>query len=207
MKRQLNISRLITILLALALAVIMAVGSTFSWYSRTPATVNKTDVKTMNYSVTGKVNAPRTAQMKTYLGVEDNGEFTYNNEVPSSVLFEKGENIKYFKTDIDITNNGDALVSLYLQGLTYTKLGQNFSIGVINPEKTLKSYTADSANDVFIKNYACICDNILIPTDTDDDGQDFDSDFTVYWYIKFESPNENDDPCTLSLGKMHLVYN
>lgn len=207
MKRQLNISRLITILLALALAVIMAVGSTFSWYDRTPATVNKTDIKTMNYSVTGKVNAPRTAQMKTYLGVEDNGEFTYNNEVSGSVLFEKGENIKYFKTDIDITDNGDALVSLYLQGLTYTKLGQNFSIGVINPEKTLKSYTADSANDVFIKNYACICDNILIPTDTDDDGQEFDSDFTVYWYIKFESPNESDESCTLSLGKMHLLYN
>lgn len=207
MKRQLNISRLVTIVSALALAVIMAVGSTFSWYNRPQNTADVSNVKKLNYSVTGKVNAPRSVQMKTYLGIEDKGEFTYNDEVSTSVAFSAGENIKYFKTDIDITNNGDALVSLYLQGLTYSNLGEKFSIGIINPEKTLKKYSVTGATGVYVKDFVCISDNVVIPTDMDDDGQEFDSDLTVYWYIKFDNPNDKADIRELNLGKMHLVYN
>lgn len=205
MKRQLNITRLISYIAVFALVVIMAVGSTFSWYPRTTNSTDET-VKSLNYSVSGKVNSTSVKTIITYAGDNDNGKITYTDEASGAITALPGK-VNYFKTVIadkdpatdNINNAGDSIVSLYLKGLTLkSNMGGTIHVGIVTPEKTYTLYTGstDAETGYIVVPTICIEDNVVISSGGSTE---------VEWFIQVDSSYEGSG--TIELGGMYVMYN
>lgn len=177
MKRGSNIFRLFSHIFVIVLVLIMSVAFTFSWYAPkiTESTGNELD-----YKINGKTNKIEGCSIKTYGSTNDNGIIKYLDVelTDFKATIPSGGNSVYYRTVISNNNTGDALVSLYTNGVK----GDAF-IGVYSPEKT---YEKPSGTPF------CIADNIVIPNA---------GSVTVYWYIS------GAEGATVEFEDLFVAYN
>lgn len=175
MKKEYFLRRALTVTLVLALVATMAVFSVFSWYDRT-ARADETG-KVLSYTQTGKVNNYSGIKFETYAGTYNNGEVTYSETALSGAVDVKEGEVNYFKTVlIDTANAGGAVVSLYLKDFSYnTGMGEKVYIGLVNPEKTYKSYTGVVSGSNRVISNLCLEDNIIVPNN---------GVIEVQWFVK-----------------------
>ena len=198
MKKQGKNLKLFSHILILSLVVIIAVAATFSWYNRSVPSGGEGNL--LKYSQSGKVNG-NGCSIKTYAGTDDKGKVTYSavelNE-SSGALKTKPGAVNYFKTEI--TSTVDGTVSVFLENFSYDKtLGNgNVKIGIIQPEKTYKSFTttSSSSGDSYIASNICLEDNLMITSG---------NTIEIYWFVQVGSSTANEG--NITLGTMHIVYN
>ena len=199
MKRQLNIFKVISCLAVLALVMIIAVGSTFSWYNRSISnTVQAND--DLKYSVSGARINGCNATATTYTGTCNNGEFTFSDTAwdGTSDITVPTNGVVFFKTNVKNANTGKSVVSLYFEDFAYSNaLGSAFHVGLISPEKTFKGESKTATTSDYEFDWVCLEDNIVLNANESVD---------VYWYISFDGMSLTSDN-TINPGKIHLDYN
>ncbi len=200
--KKLNNLRLLTIVAVLALAILIAVGSTFSWSPRTVDSTDTNSYRNFNYEFSGRVNylGLKDVAPVTYEGISENGDIDYSETPVSGEVTLSGENIKYFKTVIDnkVQNQGSALFSLYVDGMKFTQsLGANINVGIFTPEKTYDTtlVEATGANGYYNVNRFCLEDNLFVANN---------SECVVYWFVKFDSAPAD---AKLDIGNIQIVCN
>lgn len=204
MKKQGKNLKLFSHILILSLVVIIAVAATFSWYNRSVPSGGEGNL--LKYSQSGKVNG-NGCSIKTYAGTNDKGKVTYSDTeltASSEALTTAPGAINYFKTVIksEVTGSdaAEGTVSVYLENFSYDKtLGNgNVKIGIIQPEKTYKSFTttSSSSGDSYIASNICLEDNLMITSG---------NTIEIYWFVQVGSSTVNEG--NITLGTMHLVYN
>ena len=198
MKKHINNPKLISHILILALALSIAVVATFSWYNRSTSSAGEGN--SFKYTQSGNING-KGGTVTTYAGTSDNGKITYSTESLTSgsdALSTEPGALNYFKTVItDESSSGDSLVSLYLRDFTYSSsMGESIHIGLIQPEKTYKQYTATVSGDNCVIDSICLEDNIFIQKG---------GTVEVYWFVEVDG--SYDGTGSIELGNLHLVYN
>lgn len=198
MKKHISNPKLISHILILLLALSIAVVATFSWYNRSTSTAG--DGNRFTYTQSGNING-KGGSVATYAGTSDNGKVTYSTELLTSTagtLSTEPGALNYFKTVItDESTSGDSLVSLYLKDFTYSStMGESIHIGLIQPEKTYKQYTATTSGSNCVIDSICLEDNIFIENG---------GTVEVYWFVEIDA--EYDGTGSMELGNLHLVYN
>lgn len=180
-------------ILILALVLVIAVGATFSWYSRTGSSAGVG--RLFEYTQSGNVNG-KGGTLATYVGTNNNGVITYSTEeltkTGASVTTEPGS-LNYFKTVItDEGSEGDSMVSVYLEDFTFSSgMGNSIRIGLTQPEKTYKQFSSTSTTIDSV----CLEDNIFIKEG---------GTVEIYWFIEIDSSYTGNG--TINLGTIHLVY-
>ncbi len=196
MKKNKNNYKLISHIAVLAMVVMLAVTSTFSWYSRTTNNDSSPTAGVLKYERSGNINGEG-GTLQTYVGTKNsNGQITYDNKLTGNISTEPGA-VNYFKTVITDKSSGDSLVSLYLKNLMCTKsLGNKIKIGILQPEKTYKEITADveSPNICTFKDIPLI-DNVQIKMGTT---------IEIFWFIEIQESALYAG--SISLGTLHLIY-
>ena len=197
MKKSRSNLKVLSHIAVLALVLVIAVVATFSWYNR--STVTETGYL-LKYSQSGNVNGSG-GEIHTYAGTNNDGVVTYSttevSETSGGISTEPGS-VNYFKTVItDESNTGESMVSLYLEGLSYTKsLGNSVKVGIIQPEKTYKKYTSTLSGNNYNASRICLIDNVYVENN---------GTVEVYWFIEI---NKNlTTTGSINLGTLHLVYN
>lgn len=190
MKNRISFLRVLSCIAVLVLALVMVVGTTFSWYDRSQKQGKTANL--MEYKLTSaKVNGSG-CTFATYLGTDTNGIVEYSDTAATgTVTLNKGE-LTYFKTVItNGTNTGMAVVSLNLKN---APVSSSIHIGVTEPEKTYKPFTGidNSTNSTVV----CIEDNIdLIYNGTQD----------VYWFI--DVPASYSGTVEINPSNLYVTYN
>lgn len=200
MKKHINNPKLISHILILALALSIAVVATFSWYNRSTSSAGEGN--SFKYTQSGNINGEG-GTVTTYAGTSDNGKITYSTEpltLSSGALSAEPGSLNYFKTVIEDKSTvgaGDSLVSLYLENFTYSSsMEESIHIGIIQPEKTYKQYTATVSGDNCVIDSICLEDNIFIENN---------GTVEVYWFVEVDG--SYDGTGSIDLGNLHLVYN
>lgn len=174
--------RLFSLLTIFTLIILMAVASTFSWYS--PTSVTDTG-NALYYNIEGKINRNSGCKFLTYQGSKLDGLLIYNEfqplRGPQSVLISSENDVAYYKTIIANDNNGPAMISLYVNSISCTD-GEAY-VGISSPEKTYVK--ADG-------NLVCIEDNLVIPNE---------GTVEVYWYVGAKTG------ATVTFGDLLIEYN
>ena len=203
MKNEKGNLRVISHIAVLILATILVVGSTASWYDRTPTSPGITNKLT--YSQTANINNGSDILIETYVGTNDNGIVTYDTTLASSdnIVAEPGA-VNYFKTVLtDQSNDGDSIVSLYLKSLTCSNLSDgDIHIGILGPEKTYKSYDGNFVDGKYIVNTICIEDNVLVENNTSTANP---KTTEIYWFV--ETNVSADKKGSLTLGDLYIAAN
>lgn len=198
MKKSEQKSKMISHILIMAMTLIMAVAATFSWLPRNPAASLGTG-NMLKYTQSGEINGSG-GEVHTYAGTNDNGVITYSDtELSSDSVTAAPGKVNYFKTVIqDNTTNGNkSVVSVYLENLKFsTDMGNDFHIGLTEPEKTYKSFNATAQGEYNVISSLCLEDNIII--------QKGDA-WEIYWFISVDGNYSGNG--TIVLDTMHLVYN
>lgn len=192
-------SKLFSHLLIFVLVLIIAVGATFSWYNRSVVSKAGTG-NLLTYEQTGSVNGEG-GSIQTYAGTNDNGKITYSTEelsVSSDAVSTEPGALNYFKTVItNGESSGDSIVSVYLENFSYSNsLGESVYIGILQPEKTYKNYSATLSDSEYKVNSICLEDNIPISKS---------GTVEIYWFV--EVGKDVTQNGSIQLGTMHLVYN
>ena len=204
MKNEKGNLRVISFIVVMILATILVVGSTASWYDRTPTSAGTTNK--LKYSQSAKINNGSTISVETYVGKNNNGVITYETKLSDVNSIESvSGSVNYFKTVLtDQSNKGDSIVSLYLKSLSCSNLTNNdIHIGILGPEKTYKSFVGNAVNGNYVVNSACIEDNVLVKNNTS-----IDSDLKhteIYWFVE-TNVNANAKG-TIVLGDLYVVAN
>ena len=199
MKKQMINTKLLSHILILSLVMIIGVTATFSWYNRSVSSDGETG-NLLKYSQSGKVNG-NGCTIKTYAGTEDKGKITYSdNELSTSsetLTTAPGAN-NYFKTEIKSEGTADGTVSVYLENFSYDKtLGSgSVNVGIIQPEKTYKSFSTAESGSVYSASKICLEDNLMVTSG---------STIEIYWFVEVGSSTTGSG--NITLGTMHLVYN
>lgn len=202
MKKNTSSFNLVSRLAILLLVLLLAVGTTFSWYDRTKRGDGESYL--LDYEVSGKINTGLTGvSVETYVGTKKNGIVKYNDVpltvsgVGESVTTNSGE-VTYFKTVIqDTANSGDSLISLYLSQFSCaSKMGSKIHIGVVGPEKTYNEYQGTISGSDYVIQPMLIEDNILLKNN---------SIVEVYWFMSVDESYSGDG--TVSLGVPYVVNN
>lgn len=187
MKKELRLTKALTLAALLMLALLITVTSTFSWYPRTSSTTSAT--LKLNYERTDQVSGIGTKTVKTYLGTQSNGHVTYaaTELAANSAVPVNNDKIYYFKTVItDTSSVGDSVISLYLDKITASV--SSIQIGLTSPEKTYKTATLTGGS---VSNY-CLEDNIIISSQ---------GSVEIYWFIKYTGS------LSFTLGNFYYVNN
>lgn len=197
MKKQSRNTKLLSHILILSLVMIIAVTATFSWYNRSVSSDGETG-NMLKYSQSGNVNGEG-GTIKTYAGTNDNGKVTYSDKelsTSSDALTSKPGAINYFKTVI--TSMTDSTVSVYLENFSYERsLGSgNVKIGIIQPEKTYKSFSTTASGSAYNVSRICLEDNLMVTSG---------GTIEIYWFVEVGSGTTGSG--NITLGTMHLVYN
>lgn len=197
MKKQNTNIKLFSHILILSFVMIIAVTATFSWYDRSVSTGGETG-NVLKYSQSGNVNGEG-GTIKTYAGTNNNGKVTYlDKELSTSsvALTSAPGAINYFKTVI--TSMTDSTVSVYLENFSYAKsLGSgNVKIGIIQPEKTYKSFSTTPSESAYNISKICLEDNLMVKSG---------GTIEIYWFVEVGSGTTGSG--NINLGTMHLVYN
>lgn len=202
MKKQGKKMKLFSHILILSLVVIIAVAATFSWYNRSVQSYGEGNL--LKYSQSGNVNG-KGCTIKTYAGTNDKGKVTYGDTeltASSEALTTAPGAINYFKTVItsEVTDPdaAEGTVSVYLENFSYAQtLGSgNVNIGIIQPEKTYKSFSTTQSGSSYIASNICLEDNLLITKGSTKE---------IYWFVEVGSSTVKEG--NITLGTMHLVYN
>lgn len=197
MKKEKGNLRLMSLLAILALVLLMAVASTFSWYNRTQSA--DAEARILDYKQTGKVNSVGSAEVATFEGTLDNGIVSYSDTALASdaAVTAKSGQVNYFKTVITDTANSSSLVSLYLNNITCTSdMGSSLHIGIVEPEKTYKQFTGTVTGESFIVDTLCVEDDLILESG---------STVEVYWFVEIDADYTSEG--TINLGTQYLVYN
>lgn len=197
--KKLNNLRLLTIVAVLALAILITVGSTFSWSPRYVDNSDSNIYRNFNYSFTGRINNITLEATVTYEGINEKGKITYNEEPLGSdaTVTLNNENIKYFKTVVKNENFGSALFSLYIDGMKYSQSLGNISVGIFTPEKTYDTTPTETntADNYFAVNRFCLEDNLYVKNN---------EECVVYWFVKFDNaPAE----AKIDIGTVQIICN
>ena len=204
MKKYSN-SKLFSHILIFALVLLIAVGATFSWYNR-PEPSSAGSGNLLTYNQTGNINGEG-GSIQTYAGTNDNGKITYSTEELSvsadSISTEPGA-LNYFKTVItNGASSGDSMVSVYLENFRYSSsLGDSVHIGIIQPEKTYKKYSAVLSGSEYKADSICLEDNIPLKGYNAEAGT---GTVEIYWFVEVDK--NVTESGSIQLGTMHLVYN
>lgn len=181
----------------LLMALLVAVGSTFSWYDRNETASANAHV--MNYSKSGKItsNSPKT--IRTYLGTDTDGIITYSDTELSGNVTALPNKLMHFKTVIEDTGNaGESNISLYIGGLTCTtNLGGAYHIGLTSPEKTYKPVTGSTDGDFIKTEKICLEDNLTVASN---------GSVEIYWFIKVDKTDFT-GAGTITLDSLYTVFN
>lgn len=202
MKKNRSSYNLISRIAILSLVLLLAVGSTFSWYDRTKR--DDETGNTLKYSVAGSVNANvNKVTVDTFLGTKEDGIVSYSKSaIPTSgvntdIDTNPGE-LTYFKTVIsDKGNAGDFLISLYLSQFSCrSDMGDKVHIGIIGPEKTYNQYTGVSSGLSYIVEPMLIEDNLYLKSN---------GSIEVYWFIEVDASYSGTG--VVNLGVPYVVNN
>lgn len=197
MKKGNMVRKLATCCVVWLMALLVAVGSTFSWYDR--SVTADANARILNYSQSGRItsNAPKT--IRTYLGTENGGVITYSDAELSGNVTVLPNRPVYFKTVIEDSGNvGESNISLYSKGFTCTaNLGNAYHIGLLSPEKTCKAVTASASGNVFQMDRICIADNLTVPSN---------GSVEVCWFIQVDNPDFSGTG-TLTPEILYTVFN
>lgn len=192
MKNRISVLRVLSCIAVLVLALVMVVGTTFSWYDRTKGE-DKTAYK-IEYSQSGKVTAVG-CTFETFLGTNTDGVVEYSETASTGTITlgadEEKSKLTYFKTVItNDANAGDAIVSLNLKD---APVSNALHVGIIEPEKTYKPFTGiDSTTNASV---VCIEDNIELANNGEQ---------PIYWFIEVPAGYSSD--LTINLDNLYVVY-
>lgn len=204
MKKNRSSYNLISRIAILSLVLLLAVGSTFSWYDRTKRDDEEGHVLSYTLSENCKVNTGlKDVSVNTYLGTKENGIVKYSEDplttsgVGENVTTVSGE-ITYFKTVIKDNNNaGDSLVSLYLSQFSCaSNMGNSVHVGVVGPEKTYNQYTGSTSGATYTVKPMLIEDNIVLNNN---------GEIEVYWFIEVDASYSGTG--VVNLGVPYVVNN
>lgn len=195
MKNKRSNLRVISHIAVLMLVLVIAVVSTFSWYNRSTASQ---EGKLLKYSQSGNISG-KGGTIQTFVGTNNNGVISYDTDISTmaSVSTEPGA-VNYFKTVItDETNSGDAVVSLYIENMKFSSMGNStVKIGISQPEKTYKSYSGSYSGGKYNVDRICLIDNLYVKNQTVTE---------VYWFVEINKSFSGNG--SIELGSLHLVYN